>query len=1207
MALGQGLVKKGRKTAMLAALALAVTIVLSSTASAAPPQFLWQTPEDREKGSTAGRLQTGFGIATNSSNGHVFVADIGNERIDEFDIWGQFVKAWGWGVLDGSPEPQVCTAESDCQAGIPGAGPGQIGKPNGVAVDAAGNVYVDEVVRDTDAFGEKSFRVQKFDSGGNFLLMFGGEVDKTTGANVCSQADIEGGDECGAGVPGTGDGEFGDTNAFGNRIVIGPEGKIFVGDVGRIQRFSTSGVFESDVELTGGETVKYLAMDSDGNFYLSFAEGPLLAKDNVRKFSPAGAKLGELPVEEPRALAVDAADDLYAVENPHQGNEGSGDRVVEFDPDGSQIIGPDEHFAEASLIGGLGLGEGCNLSSQDLYVSRGESGQDSVDAYGPAPDAELCPPPVRPPTIADQFAASVDPEGATVRARINPHFWPDATYFVEFGTGKCSEGGCLSKQPSGSESLLTSQVVNAPVATAGVFLSELEPNTTYHYRFVAKSSGGGPVVGLGGEVGNDGAESTFHTFPSPVKPPGACPNDAFRTGFSAGLLDCRAYEMVSPVDKEGGDIVALGGISFGNAGYNQSALEGGRIAYSSYRAFGDAQAAPYSSEYIATRTAAGWSTHSVSPLRGANLLQAALTIHSQYGLFSPDLCQAWLRNETDSVLAPGGVKGFTTIYRRQNCGTEADTYTTLGPLESAPPQYRTPDGFIPKLQGVSADGTHAIFRVEDRLTDNGPDLGLKKSLLYESFGEDKLRLVCILPNGTVPSTGCAAGSASGTVINGTDEAVSHAISDNGSRIFWSDSPGIGIGKLYVRVNGKNPTIQITTEPAQFWTAAADGSRAIYTIGNLRTGTAKLDEFDVEQKTTTLIAEGVAGVVGASEDASRIYFVSDAALDGGAEAGEPNLYLYDKNEGGQIEFIATLSKDDAKQGKLENPIYAMVDPEPLRHLARVSADGEHVVFVSTGTALSEATAGYDNTDVESDEPDAEVYRYDAQSKALNCISCNPSGARPSGRELAFGEDKDISYQAAALIRPLAYDLYAPRVMSENGNRIFFESFDSLVPNDTNGLEDVYEWEAAGEGTCEEGGPFYLSSAGGCVSLISSGESSSDSVFVDANADGSDAYILTGLSLVPQDPGLFDLYDARVEGGFPPPPPPSPPCEGEACQNPPGPPPAETPGSMTFQGAGNVHKGPAGCPKGRHKAHGKCVKNRHKSRGAKSHNRGTGAGR
>jgi hypothetical protein len=45
-------------------------------------------------------------------------------------------------------------------------------------------------------------------------------------------------------------------------------------------------------------------------------------------------------------------------------------------------------------------------------------------------------------------------------------------------------------------------------------------------------------------------------------------------------------------------------------------------------------------------------------------------------------------------------------------------------------------------------------------------------------------------------------------------------------------------------------------------------------------------------------------------------------------------------------------------------------------------------------------------------------------------------------------------------------------------------------------------------------------------------------LDASADGRDVFIGTLASLVPQDYGLRDIYDVRVEGGFPPPAPPTP---------------------------------------------------------------------
>src|SRR4029077_19367630 len=111
-------------------------------------------------------------------------------------------------------------------------------------------------------------------------------------------------------------------------------------------------------------------------------------------------------------------------------------------------------------------------------------------------------------------------------------------------------------------------------------------------------------------------------------------------------------------------------------------------------------------------------------------------------------------------------------------------------------------------------------------------------------------------------------------------------------------------------------------------------------------------------------------------------------------------------------------------------------------------------------------------------------------------------------------------------------FAPRALSEDGSRIFFNSFGPLVPRDTNGVRDVYEWERAGsEEECvgAKGAELYVASAGGCLSLISSGQSPTDSEFTDASPDGRDAFFKTAASLQPQDPGLIDIYDARAGGG------------------------------------------------------------------------------
>jgi DNA-binding beta-propeller fold protein YncE len=59
------------------------------------------------------------GVAVDGS-GNIYVADVGNDRIQKFDSEGNSLTKWG-------------TA---------GTGDGQFSRPRGLAVDAAGNVYV---------------------------------------------------------------------------------------------------------------------------------------------------------------------------------------------------------------------------------------------------------------------------------------------------------------------------------------------------------------------------------------------------------------------------------------------------------------------------------------------------------------------------------------------------------------------------------------------------------------------------------------------------------------------------------------------------------------------------------------------------------------------------------------------------------------------------------------------------------------------------------------------------------------------------------------------------------------------------------------------------------------------------------------------------------------------------------------------------------
>ncbi|MET0307018.1 MAG: hypothetical protein ABW196_12440 [Solirubrobacterales bacterium] len=1112
---------------------------------------------------------------------------------------------------------ESCTVESGCQAGLSGPGVGQFANVAGVAVDAAGNVYVRELSSGGNG------RVQKFDAAGRFLLTFGGEVNKTAvGLREEQEANAEpvtvteaeenlctafSGDECGIGVAGSGKGQFGASGA--SSIVLGSGSKLFVGDVERIQRFNLEGEYEAEVPVPG-TTVSYLAIaPGSGDFYATV--GPLGATDeHVRILDLAtGAEIGQLKGtgKGQGAVATDSAGNVFLED---------GNRVLQFDSAGKALVPPS--CCEAP-IGVAGL---ATNAIGDLYVAYAQSGVDSfIRVFGPAPVTFEGAPQV-PPTIVGQFAASVDRTSALLGVEINPHFWADTRYYVQYGTGKCSEGGCEAEKPLPPGALLTSKVIAAPVQSAPILLDGLDPGTTYHYRFVAESSGGGPVRGIGGEVGTDGEESTFTTYPASAPAKVDCPNQQFRIGFSAPLPDCRAYEMVSPVDKNNGDIKALLDVPSNPTAHNQSASAGGRFTYSSYRGFGDLEAAPYTNQYIASRKdGVGWSSETINVAETSYLSPHSLENH--YKAFSSDLCKSWLMVAADPALAPGTPSRQPAIYRRDLCGAESAESLIQVDLNGD-------RDFYPVLQGLSADGKEAILAAESKLTDDAVDGDWQA--YYASGGS--LRLLCILPSGAPNSADCSAGTSGGGASAGgaagdSSEAgmerkasVAHALSADGTRAYWTDltpsaDQDVGPGRVYLRLNPgeeqsaisagactepeKACTVKVsetkTSQPARFLGASADGARALFEVSKGALA-GDLYLFDAEAGSSTLVAGETRGVAASSEDLSRVYFLSGEALGGGAIAGEPNLYL---EQEGTKTFVATLAEDDVNRlipgTGIASDGLSVADPAPIYRTTRATADGGVLVFTS-----AKGLTGQDNVDLESGKADLQVFRYEAELAELTCISCNPSGARPRGKVVAAsGQNLSTGQARAGWLPGAASTLHSPRVLSPDGQRLFFNSFDALLLRDTNGKGDVYKWEAAsGQGECDEkGAELYVPSAGGCLSLISSGQSPEDSELLDTSANGDDVFFATSASLLPQDPGLIDVYDARANGGLPAPPEPPGPCQGEACQFAPPPPTDPTPASASFRGAGdpkakaNVRKR---CAKGKARRKGRCVAKRKATRKA-----------
>ena len=174
---------------------------------------------------------------------------------------------------------------------------------------------------------------------------------------------------------------------------------------------------------------------------------------------------------------------------------------------------------------------------------------------------------------------------------------------------------------------------------------------------------------------------------------------------------------------------------------------------------------------------------------------------------------------------------------------------------------------------------------------------------------------------------------------------------------------------------------------------------------------------------------------------------------------------------------------------------------------------------------------------------------------------------------------------------------PRYLSDDGSRLFFETYDRLLPADESPARDVYEFELPGAGSCTQASASYDPASGGCHFLISSGTSDEQSRIVDASANGRDIFLSTRSVLTGWDVNEnYDVYGARVGGGFPEPAPERI-CQGEACVPPVGPAPSQP--SAATPGVQNAGNPPARKPK----THKHRKRHRHKKSHAKAkHKRG-----
>jgi hypothetical protein len=499
-------------------------------------------------------------------------------------------------------------------------------------------------------------------------------------------------------------------------------------------------------------------------------------------------------------------------------------------------------------------------------------------------------------------------------------------------------------------------------------------------------------------------------------------------------------------------------------------------------------------------------------------------------------------------------------------------------------------------------------------------------------------------------------------VGGTEPGV-NPISADGSRIIFTGSYE-GVEGLLMHDMSTGAVVKLdavqggsgegVANPV-FQGASVDGSRVFFTdeqrlTANSGAGSQERDLYvceiveeagkltcrltDLTPPTGGEVADVLGKVLGVSEDGSWVYFAANGALAPGAVRGtcpeadgayqlECNLYVshYNGSAWASPKLVTILSGQD---------YYDFIKPELLSQPTRVAPDGEWLAFMSQAPLT-----GYDNRDGVSGRPDAEVYLYNAAKEHLDCASCEPTGERPLAtqyKEQPYSDDGEFAWQKEA---PVAADLpgwqkvtvgdypesYQSRYLTDSG-RLFFNSYDALVPQDVNGTEDVYEYEPEGVGGCSDtsslGSVVYRPArrfsvdgdageeGAGCVGLISSGSSAEESAFLDASEGGGEVFFASTAQLVPQDLETgYSVYDARectvqlpcagapIEVS---------PCDTEAsCRTSPTPQPSiyGPPPSATFTGPGDIApalqpvakttvKTASKCRRGLVRKHGGCVR-------------------
>ncbi len=889
-------------------------------------------------------------------------------------------------------------------------------------------------------------------------------------------------------------------------IATDSSGNVYVAGENDILEYSEAGTLLKSFTGSGAGALKEptgVAIDSSGNLWVAdSANNRIVELDSSGALVEVNGKPVEIESEGVLSVALDGHGDVFALvannADPCGALGSSCVHLIEYSSEGRQLAdigaGSFGNQYDTTAINSLFSMVAVNEASGRVYVSDTE--KHTVWVFG-SPTA---------PVVDRELTAEIGVSEAKLGALVNPG-GIRTSYRFEYGT--TAAYGSSTPFPEGS----VEEGVQAHAVWASA--SGLAAGTIYHYRVVATN-----------ELGTVyGPEQTFTTATAAEA---ACPNEQLRGGLSASLPDCRAYELVTPPVKSSSD--------FDEAQFEYSSMaaaDGEALTLITQEPYPGAPTGGY--YYVTTRAPSGWLAEDIMP------------IESYDGLICQNYKAVYAYSEqlTKDVIETGGGSSASVTNNQhedsESCNPEGHRVVSGEPVghenllvrDNATGTYQlvnvTPPGVTPAdthFKAASADLSHVIFTETSPLA-KGARYGVEN--LYE-WDEGALRLVSVLPDGTAVPGSLAA----------EHEDV---VSSDGSHVLFTYG-----GALYDRIDGQR-TVQIDEKQGvsgpsgggSFKAATSDGSKVFFldesklTPGStaaagepdlyecaLPKGASKCELTDLTVAAAGEHADVLTVTPLGSKDSSDVYFTAEGVLAANkreytdaegkkvveeAKRGENNLYL---DRDGTTTFIATFT------------------PESEEGDGEISPDGTWYAFGSR-----KSLTGYDNVKPNK-ELAGELFLYSAASGQLVCASCSPTGESPV----------EAGGAAARSGRHLLTD----------AGQVFFETYEALVPSDTNGQVDVYEYE------------------NGQPSLISSGTSSSESILEDASESGDDVFFRSSQALVAQDnqEGQVVIYDARVGGGFPSASSPPLCTTAEACREAPSPQPSiyGAPSSATFSGVGNL---------------------------------------